>query len=152
MVDLGFDSAQSIVVERREIGGRIENRATLQFQGERRGIPGMLGNAGSMSTLEFVSPEAGVVVSLLVKQPRTLVEDLLRPTIEVTRAIAAVARGNLTETVRLEVDGRPLEGEFLRSAAAFFATIAAGIINENVAHDLCSHGKEMSAILPVNPL
>jgi len=46
----------------------------------------------------------------------TLVEDLLRPTAEVTRAIAAVAQGNLTQTVRLDVDGRPLEGEFLRSA------------------------------------
>ncbi len=45
-----------------------------------------------------------------------LVEDLLRPTAEVTRAIAAVAQGNLTQTVRLDVDGRPLEGEFLRSA------------------------------------
>jgi HAMP domain-containing protein/CheY-like chemotaxis protein/signal transduction histidine kinase len=46
----------------------------------------------------------------------TLVEDLLRPTAEVTRAIAAVAQGNLTQTVRLDVDGRPPEGEFLRSA------------------------------------
>ncbi len=46
----------------------------------------------------------------------TLIEDLLRPTNEVTRAIAAVAQGNLTQTVRLDVDGRPLEGEFLRSA------------------------------------
>ncbi len=46
----------------------------------------------------------------------TLVEDLLRPTTEVTRAIAAVAQGNLTQTVRMDVDGRPLEGEFLRSA------------------------------------
>ncbi len=46
----------------------------------------------------------------------TLVDDLLRPTTEVTRAIAAVAQGNLAQTVRLDVDGRPLEGEFLRSA------------------------------------
>src|SRR5882672_181976 len=46
----------------------------------------------------------------------TLVEDLVRPTAEVTRAIAAVAQGNLTQIVRLDVDGRPLEGEFLRSA------------------------------------
>jgi HAMP domain-containing protein/CheY-like chemotaxis protein/signal transduction histidine kinase len=46
-----------------------------------------------------------------------LVEDLLRPTTEVTRAIAAVAQGNLAQTVRLDVGGRPLEGEFLRSAA-----------------------------------
>jgi HAMP domain-containing protein/CheY-like chemotaxis protein/signal transduction histidine kinase len=46
----------------------------------------------------------------------TLVEDLLRPNTEVTRAIAAVAQGNLAQTVRLDVGGRPLEGEFLRSA------------------------------------
>jgi HAMP domain-containing protein/CheY-like chemotaxis protein len=46
----------------------------------------------------------------------TLIEDLLRPTTEVTRAIAAVAQGNLTQTVQLDVDGRPLEGEFMRSA------------------------------------
>src|SRR5262245_14286076 len=46
----------------------------------------------------------------------TLIDDLLRPTTEVTRAIAAVAQGNLTQTVRLDVDGRELEGEFLNSA------------------------------------
>jgi HAMP domain-containing protein/CheY-like chemotaxis protein/GAF domain-containing protein len=45
-----------------------------------------------------------------------LIEDLLRPTNEVTRAIAAVAQGHLAQTVRLDVGGRPLEGEFLRSA------------------------------------
>ena len=46
----------------------------------------------------------------------TLIDDLLWPTTEVTRAVAAVARGDLQETVRLEVDGQPLMGEFFRSA------------------------------------
>src|SRR5260370_18111778 len=46
----------------------------------------------------------------------TLVDDLLRPTTEVTRSIAAVAQGNLAQTVQLDVDGRPLQGEFLRLA------------------------------------
>src|SRR3954462_5862923 len=45
-----------------------------------------------------------------------LIDDLLWPTTEVTRAIAAVAQGDLLETVRLDVDGRPLQGEFLQSA------------------------------------
>src|SRR5215469_16384219 len=45
-----------------------------------------------------------------------LIDDLLWPTTEVTRAIAAVAQGDLLQTVRLDVDGRPLEGEFLRAA------------------------------------
>ncbi|HLJ72348.1 MAG TPA: HAMP domain-containing protein, partial [Roseiarcus sp.] len=46
----------------------------------------------------------------------TLIDDLLWPTTEVTRAIAAVAQGDLLQTVRLDVDGRPLKGEFLRAA------------------------------------
>ena len=46
----------------------------------------------------------------------TLIDDLLWPTTEVTRALAAVAKGDLLQTVRLDVEGRPLEGEFLRSA------------------------------------
>jgi HAMP domain-containing protein/CheY-like chemotaxis protein/signal transduction histidine kinase len=45
-----------------------------------------------------------------------LIDDLLWPTTEVTRAIAAVAQGDLLQTMRLDVDGRPLEGEFLRAA------------------------------------
>ncbi|MEA1648553.1 HAMP domain-containing protein [Nitrospirillum sp. BR 11164] len=46
----------------------------------------------------------------------SLIDDLLWPTTEVTRAITAVARGDLLQTVPLDVDGRPLQGEFLRSA------------------------------------
>ena len=45
-----------------------------------------------------------------------LIDDLLWPTTEVTRTIRAVAQGDLLQTMRLDVDGRPLEGEFLRSA------------------------------------
>src|SRR5215510_8467313 len=45
-----------------------------------------------------------------------LIDDLLWPTAEVTRSIAAVAKGDLSQTMRLEVEGRPLEGEFLRTA------------------------------------
>jgi HAMP domain-containing protein/CheY-like chemotaxis protein/signal transduction histidine kinase len=46
----------------------------------------------------------------------TLIDDLLWPTTEVSRAIAAVAQGDLLQTMRLDVDGRPLMGEFLQSA------------------------------------
>ncbi len=45
-----------------------------------------------------------------------LIDDLLWPTSEVTRSIEAVAQGNLLQTMRLEVDGRRLKGEFLRTA------------------------------------
>ena len=45
-----------------------------------------------------------------------LIDDLLWPTTAVTHAITAVAQGDLLQTVRLDVDGRPLQGEFLRLA------------------------------------
>ena len=45
-----------------------------------------------------------------------LIDDLLWPIGEVTRVIAAVAQGDLLQSVRFDVDGRPLKGAFLRSA------------------------------------
>ncbi len=45
-----------------------------------------------------------------------LIDDLLRPTESMTDAMAALAKGDLTRTIPLEVAGRPLQGEFLRSA------------------------------------
>ncbi len=46
----------------------------------------------------------------------TLIDDLVRPTTEIARTIGAVAKGDLAESMDLEVDGRALKGEFLRSA------------------------------------
>jgi HAMP domain-containing protein/CheY-like chemotaxis protein/signal transduction histidine kinase len=54
----------------------------------------------------------------------TLIDDLLWPTAEVTRTIAAVAKGDLQQAMSLEVDGRPLKGEFLRSAKIVNTMIA----------------------------
>ncbi|HEY5802755.1 MAG TPA: HAMP domain-containing protein, partial [Lysobacter sp.] len=45
-----------------------------------------------------------------------LIDDLVRPVETMTEAMAGVAKGDLTRTVPLEADGRPLKGEFLRSA------------------------------------
>jgi len=45
-----------------------------------------------------------------------LVSDLVQPTTEVARVIGAVAKGDLSQSMALEIDGRPLTGEFLRTA------------------------------------
>ncbi|WP_373653867.1 HAMP domain-containing protein [Schlesneria sp. DSM 10557] len=45
-----------------------------------------------------------------------LIDDLVRPTTEIARTIGAVAKGDLGQSMELEVDGRSLKGEFLRSA------------------------------------
>jgi HAMP domain-containing protein/CheY-like chemotaxis protein/signal transduction histidine kinase len=51
-----------------------------------------------------------------VESLNTLVDDLVRPTAEIARTIGAVAKGDLGQSMELEVDGRTLKGEFLRSA------------------------------------
>ena len=45
-----------------------------------------------------------------------LIDDLVYPTSETARVIGAVAQGDLSQTMALEVDDRPLQGEFLRTA------------------------------------
>ena len=45
-----------------------------------------------------------------------LIGDLVQPSTEVARVIGAVAKGDLSQTMSLEVDGRPLRGEFLHTA------------------------------------
>src|SRR5262245_19954930 len=46
----------------------------------------------------------------------SLVASLVQPTSEAARVIGAVAKGDLSQRIALEMDGRPLEGEFLRTA------------------------------------
>ncbi|MBP9810793.1 HAMP domain-containing protein, partial [bacterium] len=45
-----------------------------------------------------------------------LVGDLVRPTTEVARVIGSVAKGDLSQSMALEIEGSPLKGEFLRTA------------------------------------
>ena len=54
--------------------------------------------------------------AIKVESINTLIDDLVRPTADVARTIGAVAKGDLEQSMELEVDGRPLKGEFLRSA------------------------------------
>jgi len=49
-----------------------------------------------------------------VDSVNTLIGDLVRPTSEVARVMEAVAKGDLSQTMVLQIDGRPLRGEFFR--------------------------------------
>src|SRR5438128_613354 len=51
-----------------------------------------------------------------VDSVNSLIGDLVQPSTEVARVIGAVAKGDLSQTMALEVDGRPLKGESLRTA------------------------------------
>ena len=49
-----------------------------------------------------------------VNSVNTLIADLVQPTSEVARVIGAVAKGDLSQSMSLDIEGRPLMGEFLR--------------------------------------
>src|SRR5262249_962574 len=50
----------------------------------------------------------------LIESVNTLIDDLAQPTTDIARVIGAVGAGDLSQMMALEVDGRPLKGEFLR--------------------------------------
>ena len=50
----------------------------------------------------------------LTRSVNSLIDDLARPTHEVGRVIAAVAEGDLSQHMPLEIAGQPVRGEFLR--------------------------------------
>src|SRR5581483_677219 len=51
-----------------------------------------------------------------IESINSLIADVVHPTSETARVIGAVARGDLSRTMALEVNNRPLKGEFLRMA------------------------------------
>ncbi|MGB3266393.1 MAG: HAMP domain-containing protein [Microcoleus sp.] len=51
-----------------------------------------------------------------VNSINTLITDLVQPTSETARVIRAVAKGDLSQTIPLEIEDRPLKGEFLQTA------------------------------------
>src|SRR5690348_16790991 len=75
----------------------------------------------------------------------TLIGDVVQPSTEVARVIAAVAKGDLSQNMMLEVDGRPLKGEFLRTARVVNTMVGRlnAFANEvtRVAREVGSEGK-----------
>src|SRR2546428_4627146 len=80
---------------------------------ERNG--GVVGKARSVRQRASLPGAAGQWAAQ-VEALNTLVSDLTQPTTEVGRVIGAVAKGDLTQTMALEIEGRPLTGEFQRTA------------------------------------
>ncbi|HUO29955.1 MAG TPA: HAMP domain-containing protein, partial [Bryobacteraceae bacterium] len=53
-----------------------------------------------------------------------LIGDLVQPSTEVARVIGSVAKGDLSQTMAVEVDGRSLKGEFLHTARVVNTMVA----------------------------
>ena len=75
----------------------------------------IVGRDGRLSQ-RAAPPHVGGRWATIVNSVNTLIDDLVRPTTEMARVIGAVAKGDLSQNMVLDVDGRPLKGQFLRAA------------------------------------
>ena len=78
-------------------------------------IATVVGKEGKLNQRLQIPAASGQWV-VIAESVNSLVGDLVQPTNEISRVIGAVARGDLSRTMAIEFDGRPLKGEFLRTA------------------------------------
>src|SRR4029077_15192520 len=74
----GFSDMKYLIVTRGESGSQGDNRITLEFNGQRRGIASWLAAPAPMGSLDYVSSNAGGAVSFVAKQPALMFDDILR--------------------------------------------------------------------------
>jgi HAMP domain-containing protein/signal transduction histidine kinase/ActR/RegA family two-component response regulator len=73
----------------------------------------IVGQEGKMHERASAGPAKGQW-AIGLNSVNQLIADLVAPTNEVARVITAVARGDLSQKMVLEIEGRPVRGEFLR--------------------------------------
>jgi PAS domain S-box-containing protein len=81
---------------------------------ELRRVSRVVGREGRIRQRASLGATEGEWASTL-ESVNELISALAEPMIEVTRVVEAVARGDLTQRVAVEIDGRPLKGEFRHS-------------------------------------
>ncbi|MCB1055526.1 MAG: FecR domain-containing protein [Acidobacteria bacterium] len=74
----GILDVDTLVLERqRDDRDHVRHRATLSFDGPRRGLATWLASPAPMASLDFVSPDAHLVSAALVKDPELMIDDLV---------------------------------------------------------------------------
>src|SRR5437667_20321 len=86
-------------------------RLTLELDGIGRAV-GKKGRITQRASLGDVSNSWADAI----RSVNGLIGDLVHPTSEMARVIGAVAKGDLSKTMATDIEGRQLEGEFLRTA------------------------------------
>jgi hypothetical protein len=74
----GIADVRYLTMEHRDVGGKSESHADLMFASERQGVASWLAAPASMGSLEFVSPEASMVTSAVIKNPRSIMEEVFK--------------------------------------------------------------------------
>ena len=105
---LGFDDVRYLIAQRKDVAGKTENRALVTFAEARHGVASWLASPAPMRTLDFITPEASLVIALVVKSPILLVDDLVN-----MMGASELSGFEAASGVNLRADlARPLGGEF----------------------------------------
>jgi Protein of unknown function (DUF3352) len=72
----GFNDIKYLIASRGESSSQADNRITLEFNGQRRGIASWLAAPAPVGSLDYVSANAGAVVSFVAKQPALMLDDI----------------------------------------------------------------------------
>jgi hypothetical protein len=72
----GFNDIKYLIASRGESSSQGDNRITLEFNGQRRGIASWLAAPAPVGSLDYVSSNAGAAVSFVAKQPALMLDDI----------------------------------------------------------------------------
>src|SRR5262245_41279424 len=73
----------------------------------------IVGQEGKMTERAYLRGTEGSWLTI-VASVNSLIADLVQPTNEVARVITSVAKGDLSQKMSLQIEGRPVKGEFSR--------------------------------------
>src|SRR5438445_9873108 len=82
----------------------------------------VVGKEGRLTQRASLGSSSGAW-SGMIESVNSLVSDLVRPTNEMARVIGAVGRGDLSQSIALEEEGRPLQGDVLSTAKTVNAMV-----------------------------
>lgn len=74
---LGLTSLKHFIAEQKTLSGKTQNRAVLTFNQASTGITSWVADPGPIGALEFVSPDANAVTGFVIKNPASLMKELL---------------------------------------------------------------------------
>ena len=78
-------------------------------------ISKVVGKEGKLAT-RIPLGSVGGAWARQIESVNTLISDLVWPSTEMARVIGAVAKGDMIQKMDVEVDGKPIQGEFMRTA------------------------------------
>src|ERR1700722_5792140 len=115
------DFSVRLPVDQTGIGGKINDvlndifRLNSQMSSEFARISNTVGKEGKISQRASLG-RVGSGWADCIDSINGLIGDLVQPSTEVARVIGAVAKGDLSQTMAMEVEDRPLKGEFRHTA------------------------------------